>query len=39
MVPIINTLAVDLTKLKMAIFDIKEDFAFITFDNPYIWKS
>lgn len=39
MVPIVNHLAVELTKLKMAIFYTKEDFGFITSDNPCVWKS
>lgn len=39
MVPIVKHLAVDLTKLKMAIFHTKEDFGFITSDNPCVWKS
>ncbi|MFX4218556.1 DUF4238 domain-containing protein [Aliarcobacter butzleri] len=39
MVPIVNHLAVDLSKLKMAIFHTKEEFGFITSDNPCVWSS
>ena len=39
MVPIVNKLATELTKLKMAIFHTKEEFGFITSDNPCVWHS
>lgn len=39
MVPIVNKLAAELVKLKMVIFHTKEDFAFITSDNPCVWHS
>lgn len=39
MVPIANHLAAELTKLKMVIFHTKEDFGFITSDNPCVWYS
>ena len=39
MVPIVDYLAPELTKLKMAIYYTKEDFGFITSDNPCVWRS
>ena len=39
MVAIVNTLVPKLAKLKMAIFHTKEDFGFITSDNPCVWLS
>ncbi len=39
MVPIVNNLVRDFVKLKMAIFYTKEDFGFITSDNPCVWHS
>lgn len=39
MVPIVNYLVVELAKLKMAIYYTKEDFGFITSDNPCVWRS
>ena len=39
MVPIVNYLVPELAKLKIAIFYTKEDFGFITSDNPCVWRS
>lgn len=39
MVPIVNNLVPELAKLKIAIFYTKEDFGFITSDNPCVWRS
>jgi len=39
MVAIVNSLVPKLAKLKMAIFHTKEDFGFITSDNPCVWHS
>ena len=39
MVPIVKNLVPELAKLKIAIFYTKEDFGFITSDNPCVWRS